>query len=51
MLFSLIAVFGSWCFGDRRDDDIPTERPLRSHIRLYSHMVLARRAWGRGPGR
>ena len=35
MLFSSIAVFGtrrygtrSWCFGDQRDDDIPTERPL-----------------------
>ena len=29
MLFSLIAVFSRWCFGDRRDDNIPTERPLK----------------------
>ena len=48
MLFSLIAVLGSWCFGDRRDDDIPTVKAFKKshtfmyvHVRSYSHMVLA----------
>ena len=48
MLFSLIAVFCSWCYGDKRDDDIPTVKAFKKshtfmyvYVRLYSHMVLA----------
>ena len=48
MVFSLITVFSSWCFGDWIDDDIPTVKAFKKshtfmyiYVRLYSHMVLA----------
>ena len=40
MLFSLIAVFGRWCFGDRRDDDIPTVKAFKkSHTFIYVYIA------------
>ena len=40
MVFSLIAVIGSWCFADRWDDDIPTVKAIKkSHTFLYVYIV------------
>ena len=41
MLFSLIAVLGSWCFGDRRNDDIPTIKAFKKlHTFMYVYIAI-----------
>ena len=35
MLFSLIAVLGSWYFSDRRDDDIPTVKTFKKLLHMF----------------
>ena len=40
MLFSLVTVLGSWCFGDRRDSDIPTVKAFKkSHTFIYVYIA------------
>ena len=40
MLFSLVTVLGSWCFGDRRDSDIPTVKAFKkSHMFIYVYIA------------
>ena len=40
MLFSLIAVLGSWCFSNRRDDDIPMVKAFKkSHTFMYIYIA------------
>ena len=44
MLFSLNAVLGSWCFGDRRDDDIPTVKAFKKS-RAFIYVYIATWCW------
>ena len=40
-VISLIAVIGSWCFADRRDDDILTVKAFKkSHTFMYIYIAI-----------
>ena len=49
MLFSLIVVLGSWCFGDRRDDDIPTIKAFKKSHTFVMYVYIATWSWHSPP--